>query len=150
LPDKRPRENRIHESGRIANAQQASANKAPVLVGEITGGMEDAHETGVLHSFAHRDTGLPKASKNSFGRFLCSREFFLIHHATHAHLLRGERDQPKPFILQTNDNGVSGFFTLVQANAGKVAKNSQLLEPRMDHAQPFLIAGQIAAATGID
>src|SRR5215213_2555116 len=85
-----------------------------------------------------------------FRLFFGPKELFLIEHAADADLLWGERDDPEPFIVQTNNDRVAGLLPRVECHTCKMAENRELFQGWIDLAQTFLVTGEIAPATGVD
>src|SRR5439155_14930218 len=142
--------NRVHETGSVADANQPAIDKPPVAIREISGRLHCADETGVVHPLAQDAAGLHNAMEDLFGALPQRRELGLVHDTADADLFHGKRDEPEPFVFQPDDDGVAARLALVQSNAGEMAEHREFLQARVDDANALLVAGEIAAAAGVN
>src|SRR6266853_3275820 len=73
----------------------------------------------------------------------------LLHYPAHPDLFVRDGNDPKPFVFQPHDDGVARCGAVVQKDALKMAEDSQFFQFRMNDAQTFLIACEIAAPAGV-
>ena len=78
------------------------------------------------------------------------RELRLVHHTTDADFSRGQRNDPEPFVFQSHDDRIAARFAWVEPNAVEMAEQGELFQAGMDEADALLVAGEIAASTGVD
>src|SRR5215469_6797934 len=88
--------------------------------------------------------------KSLFWRSFRTTQLFLIDHQSHTGFFSGQRDDPKPFVGQSNNDGIESLLHRWQPHIGKVAEDGNFPMSRMDDAKTFDITRKITAATGID
>ena len=111
--------------------------------------MHHTEEPGLFHAFAHGGVFLADAVEDGLGGGLGVGELLLIQDAADAYLVRGKGDHPKPFVIQSNDDSVATLGPFIQFDSGKMTEDGELLQFGMNLAQPFLVAGEVAAAAGV-
>src|SRR5439155_21252068 len=134
----------------IADPIQTLDDELSVLVREIAGGVHWAEQAGVAHSFAQRRARFTDPVKNFARRSAAPLQLFPIHHASDADLFGRKGDNPEPFIFQPTDDGVAALFAGIKLHTREMPKDGDLLQRWIDLAQTILVAGEIAAATGVD
>ena len=78
------------------------------------------------------------------------RKFLLVDDETDAGFVGGKRDDPEPFVSQTNDDCIEAVIDGRKIEVLEVAEDRDFLVARMNDTKAFLVAGKVAAAAGID
>lgn len=143
-------EDGVHEASGITDTQQSITNESSIVITEVGSGLDAVDEAGADHALLDDGTGFSPKVKGFFRRLFRAGEFFLVNDETHTGFLRGERDDPKPFVLKANNDGIEPIFNGRQGDVFEMTKDGNLFVLRMNNPKPFDISGHIAAAAGID
>src|ERR1051326_6526263 len=112
--------------------------------------MDVADEARIFHPPAQMRTGLDDVFEDVRRGLFCLIDFLLVHHDSDAGLGFCQWDNPDPFVFEPHDTGIATGFSFVVPDAFKKAKDKKFLQSGMYLSNAFLVACEIAAATGID